>query len=95
MYRVRSRLINFRVTEEEFQHLKTASALQGARCLSDFARNTILGSARGQYPPNHSNDSIDAVLVGFDRRLSALEVGLERLAGALSQREPAASKGGD
>ena len=94
MYQVRSRLINFRVTEEEFQHLKAACALQGARCLSDFARNTILGNPHSQLPQAHANGSLDGVLAGFDRRLSALEAGLERLAGTLS-RNAATAKAGD
>ena len=94
MYQVRSRLINFRVTEEEFQHLKNASALRGARCLSDFARNTILGSAHTPSLSIHRNDSIDTVLEGFDRRLSALEATLEHLTGTLS-RNVAAAKAGD
>ena len=83
MYRVRSRLVNFRVTPEEFAQLKASAALQGARCLSDFARNTILASA--WCPPAPNDGSVDAVLAGFDRRLTALEASLERLSGAFSQ----------
>lgn len=92
MYQLRSRLVSFRVSEQELEHLKSASALQGARCLSDFARNATLGSMR-QSPPVDGNQSIDAALARFERRLSALEDGLERLAGALGQRVPA--KAGD
>jgi hypothetical protein len=38
----RSRLVNFRLTEEEFQGLKSASIEQGARSVSDFARSAVL-----------------------------------------------------
>src|ERR1017187_9362681 len=44
MSTARTRLVNFRVTDEEFERLKTASGRQGARCLSDFARGVMLGS---------------------------------------------------
>ena len=93
MYQLRSRLVSFRVSEQELERLKNASALQGARCLSDFARNATLGSVRGQSPPVDGNQSMDAVLARFERRLSALEAGLERLASALGHR--VGTKAGD
>ena len=40
----RNRLVNFRLTEEEFQSLRTASSESGARSISDFARSAVLRS---------------------------------------------------
>lgn len=38
----RNRLVNFRLTEEEFEHLRQACGDQGARSLSDFARSAVM-----------------------------------------------------
>ena len=80
MPQLRTRLVNFRVTDEEFERLKTASGRQGARCLSDFARSVMLGQ------PNLRplSGSYDDKLLGFDRRLAAVEHSIARLVEALS-----------
>ena len=49
MLKTRNRIINFRVTEDEFARLRTASMENGARCLSDFARTAILHALEGCY----------------------------------------------
>ena len=38
----RNRLVNFRLTEEEYAALYLASGKSGARSLSDFARSAVL-----------------------------------------------------
>jgi mobilization protein NikA len=38
----RTRLINFRVSEEEYEQLRQASTRSGARSLSEYARSAIL-----------------------------------------------------
>ena len=40
--RPRNRLVNFRLSEYEFEKLKTSCALHGARSISDFARSSVL-----------------------------------------------------
>lgn len=40
----RNKLINFRVSEDEFQLLKEAMEAEGARSLSDHTRNKVLGT---------------------------------------------------
>ena len=42
----RTRLVNFRLTEVEYQQLRTASLTSGARGLSEFARSAILDTVR-------------------------------------------------
>ncbi len=76
MYRVRKRLLNFRLTEEEYEQLKTASAQHGARCLSDFARSLILASLSGP-APNGVQPAEN--MVALDHRLSVLETAVARL----------------
>jgi uncharacterized protein (DUF1778 family) len=77
VYKVRRRLINFRVTEEEFERLKVAAALQGSRCLSEFARFVMLGTAGTQACA--TPESFDSKLSMFDRRLAVLESHMARL----------------
>lgn len=67
MQKVRNHLVNFRVTEEEFEKLKNACDRQGARCLSHFVRDVMLNS------PNLDPDSMINKVDILDRRLAALE----------------------
>ena len=78
MQKARGRLVNFRVTDDEFEQLKSACDRQGARCLSAFARQVMLS------PPDGSTGDYDRKLAAFDRRLSTLEVSLSRLFHALA-----------
>jgi len=69
LFSPRSRLLSFRVTGEEYETLCEASATQGARCLSDFARKALMCAVG---PP--SGD-----LAEVDRRISALEFAVAEL----------------
>ena len=40
----RTRLVNFRVSEDEFKSLREACETGGARSISDFARHAVLGA---------------------------------------------------
>lgn len=51
----RNRLVNFRLTEEEFVHLRDACVAQGARSISDFARSAVLRQAENP-SANSAND---------------------------------------
>ena len=83
--KVRSRLINFRVTDEELEQLKAAATIQGSRCLSEFARFVMLGRAHGVHP--QGAESLDGKLSLFDQRLNTLEANVARLVEALGERE--------
>ncbi len=67
MQKIRNRLVNFRVTEEEFEQLKSASDRQGARCLSHFVRDVMLSN------PNFDPESVVTKVVTLDRRITELE----------------------
>ncbi len=82
MFRLRSRIVNFRVTDEELEQLKTASALRGSRCLSDYARSVILETANVPSTPAH--DGCDSKIVSLEQRLEALESSLQNLQTALT-----------
>ena len=80
MTNARTRLVNFRVTDEEFERLKTASSRQRARSLSDFARAVMLA----QDEPGEPAGSHDDRFRSFERRVTALERSMARLVEALS-----------
>jgi hypothetical protein len=91
MLKIRSRVINFRVTADEFERLKAASEQNGASCLSDFARNALLIAAShpdvlSQYTngfgPSHETEKLQSL----ESRLAHLESDLTRLQNALTQR---------
>jgi hypothetical protein len=87
----RSRLVNFRLTDEEYETFKWGCSLTGARNMSDFARSVVLqhinghsnGNGNGQTPPVHHK------LQSLDRRVEELEASLKKLATALNQRAAA------
>ncbi len=45
VYRPRTRLVNFRLSEDEYLTLKDTCARSGARSVSDFARAAVLSGA--------------------------------------------------
>jgi hypothetical protein len=76
MEKVRGRLVNFRVTDDEFEQLKIACDQHGARCLSAFARKMMLNAS------NANGENLVERLA--DRRLSILEDSMSRLFNALT-----------
>ena len=75
--KLKNRIINFRVTDEELARLKSASSLHGARCLSEFARMIMLGTSPAPDPPadGHVNKKIQSL----ESRLEAVEFEVSRV----------------
>jgi hypothetical protein len=73
MQNVRGKLVNFRVSDDEFEQLKLASSRHGARCLSAFARKMVFSTF------SVDGENIADKLVALDRRLTTLEDSLSRL----------------
>jgi len=71
----RTRLVNIRLSEEEFASLQRATNESGARSISDFCRNAILKS---------SGASGQQDLHEVERRLAQLESTMTQLADRLS-----------
>jgi len=78
--KLKNRVVNFRVTDEELNRLKASSNLHGARCLSDFARAVMLGSA----PDGDRDERMEEEIQSLDCRLAAVEAGLTRVINKLS-----------
>jgi uncharacterized protein (DUF1778 family) len=75
----RTRLVNIRLSEEEFALLQRATAESGARSISDFCRNAILKS---------SGSSSTQDLHEVERRLGQLESTMTQLSDRLSALLP-------
>ncbi|WP_180540817.1 plasmid mobilization protein [Nevskia soli] len=80
IYSPRTRLVNFRLSEDEYQTLKDAAVRQGARSISDFARAAILTSVGN---PKTENGQAD--LSNLDRKVSEIQGTVERISGILSR----------
>ncbi|WP_155121587.1 plasmid mobilization protein [Bryobacter aggregatus] len=52
VYRPRTRLVNFRLSEDEYERLKDTCFRSGARSVSDYARAAVLA---GAVEPSHEN----------------------------------------
>ena len=66
----RNRLVNFRLSDEEFEQLKNACAQFGARSISDFARGSVLDRiVDGPASTGRPGERI----VELDHKVSALE----------------------
>lgn len=77
MLRTRTRLVTFRLTDDELERLKIACDRQGARCLSDFARSTMLSSLI-------NSESVSDKMLSLERRIIALEASMSRLVSAVA-----------
>ncbi len=76
VYRPRTRLVNFRLSEEEFQQLKETCARSGARSVSDYARSSVLSGALGAATAavgapmlDERFERIESLLLQIDSRL--------------------------
>ena len=82
MLKVRSRLVNFRVTDEEFEKLRSACGRNGARSISEFARSVMLSS------PVVDAENFSDQILSLDRRVAGLEISMSRLVEALAGSRP-------
>jgi hypothetical protein len=71
----RNRLVNFRLSEDEFERLKSSCAIQGARSVSDFARTAVL--ERMQDGVHHG--SSETRVHQLDHKVSELELRVGQL----------------
>jgi hypothetical protein len=64
----RNRVLNFRLTEQEYDEVKRAAAEEGSRCVSDFARNALLRHSRSD-----AGFSIEKMFRNLEQRICALD----------------------
>jgi len=79
VFKPRNRLVNFRLSEEEFEKLRASCSLYGARSLSDFARGAVLRSvsaglaATGEVAEPAEPRFHDSKITSIDRKVHDLE----------------------
>jgi hypothetical protein len=79
LHKLKNRVINFRVTDEELARLKIASDFHGARCLSDYARTVMLGIAESSSLTKETGGQIEDKIHLLDGRLTSVESELSRV----------------
>jgi hypothetical protein len=72
----RTRVLSFRISEEEYQDLINLCMMRQSRSLSDFARLATLS----QFEANTSNTKSESALREVYRKLGALDREVKRLA---------------
>jgi hypothetical protein len=68
--RPRNRLVNFRLTEEEYENLKAVCSVKGARSISDFARSAVMHAV---HLGEELEDPVQQRLLHLGRKVSELE----------------------
>jgi hypothetical protein len=81
--KTRKRVINFRVTEEQYSRLKSASDEGGARCLSEYARDVLMRSLDGDAGEKPGTANGIEKMLTLELRLGIVELSLSRLEGRM------------
>ncbi len=73
----RNKLVNFRLSKEEFHQMGVACSVSGARSLSDFARNAVLAAVEQAlesilHEPEQSIARLDEVVGSVETRLAQI-----------------------
>ena len=82
----RNRLVNFRVSEDEFKSLREACETGGARSISDFARCAVLTTPGGK-PEN--DEILRLRLALIDEKMGEVDAKLLLIARMLRDTAPA------
>lgn len=72
----RTKIVNFRLSEGEFEKLKSACEANGARSVSDFARAAVLRSIDPHADGDQQASSRDLVV---DRKIADIETRIDQL----------------
>lgn len=90
VYKRKSRMISFRISDEEYEQLRKISLSQGARSVSDYARSALIrGDADCGLPD--CGRALKAKVVQLDDELHELRETVDRLTGIVSIEERCAS----
>jgi hypothetical protein len=89
--RPRNRLVNFRLSQDEFERLRSACLESGARSISDFARSAVLVSMDQRAGPGASSETrvsqLDQKVADVEDRVGQL---LNLIEATSSNRAPVA-----
>jgi hypothetical protein len=73
----RNRIVVFRLTQDEYEDLKTVCSVRGARNISDFARSELLTSIEQERKPH---DELHQKLASLESKLQRMTQLLEGMA---------------
>ncbi len=76
VFKPRSRMISFRLSEDEYERLKQNSLAGGARSVSDYARLVLSDLMAGRLATDHRAETR---IEEIDRRIDELRSELKRL----------------
>jgi len=79
VFKRKSRMISLRLSEEEYQYLRTIAESKGARSVSDYARDTLFHTNQvgTQHPPELQArmDKLASMLDSLNREVQSLRTG--------------------
>jgi hypothetical protein len=81
----RSRIVSFRLSDEEYDSLKNVTSSRGARSVSEFTRSVACNTNAGDDGTGNIGDS----LRDLNARMEALVHKIETLTEALEEKNPA------
>lgn len=84
----RSRMISFRLSEDEYTGLKNLCVNEGARSVSDMARDAV---HRLITKPSLPNNQLETVVQVLQSRIEVLDMEVKRLGKALNGQSPTRS----
>jgi len=76
VFNPRNRLVNFRLSEDEYERLRAACGVHGARSISDFARSAVL---RCLAAPPGPLENPQGHLANLGQKVTDLEERVEQL----------------
>jgi hypothetical protein len=84
MNKKRSRIVSFRLSQEEYDSLKSVSATRGARSVSDFTRSVAFqDNNRG----NSGMDTIEETLRLLKDKMDTIDREIRKLSKAYDEKE--------
>lgn len=79
----RNRIVVFRLTQEEYDSLKSACVAAGSRNISDFTRTELLAAVQG----DGQGGALGRKVVEIDRKLDNLHTMIERVSERIASPE--------
>jgi hypothetical protein len=92
VFRRRTRIVSFRLSDDEYESLKQVSLSEGARSVSDYARVALCRLLGASRPGD--GDGIEAKVLHLDAQMQALQDELRRLQAVIGARPEAVARSG-
>ena len=86
----RNRIVVFRLSEEEYNSLRSACVAAGGRNLSDFTRSELLTVVQ---PDGHGASLVERKFLEVERKINDLHNLVERLADRIASPQPSLAGG--